>query len=247
MKHRLLALTLVLLLLFPIHAFATTEETLPDPVEPPAVTCFVGAEEYVALAEQIAALEERQANAHTMAKAARALGLAEDSETIAIAKQVWHSAQEMLDQLRPQLVGLSAPLSEVPYTVFTETNLTVEALDTILAGTGLEGMGQAFYDMEETYQVNALFAMAVAKTESGLGVTNYATNRNNYFGMLGRTFESGEEGIMAFGELMNRSLYFGKTMPEIAEKYCPLNKDLWVEKNMQYMLGFWEKLSNATN
>jgi|GEM_PF-2479954 len=247
MKHRLLVLGLALLLLIPICALAATEEETSELVLPPAVTCFVGAEEYVVLAEQIAAHEERQENAHAMAKAARALGLAEDSETILIAKQIWHTSEVTLTELRSQLESLSAPLSEVPYTVFTETNLTVEALDLILADTGLEGMGQAFYDMEETYQVNALFAMAVAKTESGLGVTNYATNRNNYFGMIGRTFESGEEGIMAFGELMNRGLYYGETMEGIAEKYCPLNKDLWVEKNMQYMLGFWEKLSAATN
>ena len=245
MKHRLLALALAVLLILPVHA--SQDEIQTEPVAPPAVTCFVGAEEYMALVEQIAALEERQANAHAMAKAARALGLAEDSETIVIAKQVWHNAEELLVELKPQLATLSAPRSELPYEVFTKSNLTPEALELILAGTGLAGMGQAFYDMEQTYQVNALFAMAVAKTESSLGVTNYARNRNNYFGMIGRTFESGEEGIMAFGELMNRSLYVGKTMPEIAEKYCPPNKDLWVEKNLQYMLGFWEKLSAATN
>ena len=244
-RHRLLALGLAILFILPAHA--AQEEPQPEPVAPPAVTCFVDAEEYVVLAQQIALLQERQVNAHAMASAARALGFPEDSETILIAKQIWYNAEEALFELEPQLVGLSAPLSELPYEVFTKSNLTPEALELILEGTGLAGMGQAFYDMEQTYTVNALFAMAVAKTESGLGVTNYAKNRNNYFGMLGRTFESGEEGIMAFGELMNRNLYYGKTMIEIAEKYCPPTKDLWVEKNMQYMLGFWEKLSAATN
>ena len=245
MKHRILALSLALLLIIPVYAMQN--ETQPEPVAPPAASCFVGAEEYMVLAEQIAALRERQENAHAMARAARALGLAEESETIVLAKEIWYSAAEALEELEPQLVGLTAPPSELPYEVFTKSNLTPEALELILSGTGLAGMGQAFYDMEQTYQVNALFAMAVAKTESGMGVTNYATNRNNYFGLIGRTFASGEEGIMAFGELMNRSLYYGKTMAEIAEKYCPPNKDLWVEKNTQYMLGFWEELSAATN
>jgi hypothetical protein len=94
---------------------------------------------------------------------------------------------------------------------FQKSNLSVEQLNRALANTGLQGQGQAFYDMEHQYNINALFAVAVACHESANG---YKTaNRNNFFGMRGSkgwmAFSSSYDNIMYFGQLMNKSSYYG--------------------------------------
>lgn len=240
MKQRIFALFLAVVMMVPVYAAAQeTEEELPPPV--PASELFVLSEDAQTLQAEIDAAQAKMNHAHTMAQAARALGLAEESETIQIAKQHWAQGQASMQELLAAQAAF-APMMQLSFDVFKKTNLSAETFDALLADTGLAGYGQAFYDMEQTYGVNALFAMAVAKTESGLGVTNYAKNRNNYFGLVGRTFESGTEGILAFGELMNRNLYAGKSMQGIAEKFCPLNAETWVSRNQDYMESFWEKL-----
>lgn len=238
MKRKLIFLILALALILPVYA---TEGEPQEEQAVPAMTCFLYQEEYAQYMVEIAEAQEQMNYAHMMAQAARELGLAEESETIVLAKAFWAEANTELAALRSAQAAY-APMTELHFEVFKKTNLTPQTLDLILVGTGLAGHGQDFHDMEQTYGVNALFAMAVAKTESGLGTSNYAINRNNYFGLIGRTFASGREGILAFGDLMNRGLYYGKTMQGIAETFCPLNATSWVTKNQTYMTGFWEKL-----
>lgn len=103
---------------------------------------------------------------------------------------------------------------------FQKTNLSPEELNKVLS-KGLSGYGQAFYNMEQIYGVNSIFAISVAELESGNG-TSYAFRvKNNAFGIgPGKRFSSVENGIYYFGELMNKSTYYGKSIDRIGSIYC---------------------------
>lgn len=127
------------------------------------------------------------------------------------------------------------------YNVFQNSNLTVEQLNTILAGTGLAGYGQSFYNMEHIHGVNALFCIAVGAHESA---NFYKTaNWNNYFGFRGgrgwMSFSSPDACIMYFGKLMNTRLYYGKSIEQISVIYCDAG---WTRHVKAHMNEKWAKL-----
>lgn len=128
------------------------------------------------------------------------------------------------------------------YYPFQKSNLSVGQLNKILAKTGLAGHGQSFYNMEQTYGVNALFAIAVGAHESA---NFYKTaNYNNYFGFRGNrgwmSFSSPDACIMYFGQLMNTRLYRGKTIEQIAPIYCDAS---WARYIRGHMSEKWAKLN----
>ena len=105
----------------------------------------------------------------------------------------------------------------------TKSNLTITEMNSMLVNTGLELQGPAFYDMENTYNVNALFAMGVAMHESANG---YKTaNTHNYFGFRGNngwmSFSSAYECIQYFGKLIHYEYSDKQTISAIQHKYCP--------------------------
>lgn len=127
------------------------------------------------------------------------------------------------------------------YNPFQRSNLTVDQLNIILAGTGLAGYGQSFYTMEQTYGVNALFCIAVGAHESA---NFYKTaNWNNYFGFRGSrgwmSFSSPDACIMYFGQLMTTRLYYGKSIDQIAPIYC---NSSWSGYVRSHMAEKWAKL-----
>ena len=103
---------------------------------------------------------------------------------------------------------------------FQKTNLSSEELEKILT-KGLSGYGQAFYDMEQKHGINSIFAISVAELESGHGTSYAFRKRNNAFGInSGKQFSSVEAGIDYFGQLMNKQLYYGKSIDKIGSIYC---------------------------
>lgn len=133
------------------------------------------------------------------------------------------------------------PQARFTYSVFTKSNLSVEQLNVILSGTGLAGYGQAFYDMEQTYGVNSLFAIAVGSHESA---NFYKTaNVHNYFGFRGTRgwmkFASPNDCINYFGKLMHNSLYYGKSIEQIAVIYC---NSSWAKYVKAHMYEKWQKV-----
>ena len=127
------------------------------------------------------------------------------------------------------------------YEVFTKSNLTAQQLDKMLASTGLANCGIYFYNMEQKYNVNALFAVAVACHESANGFKK--ANTHNYFGFRGNNgwmrFSSAEECIYYFGKLMNKKIYYGKSIEAIAKIYCDSS---WSPKVKRHMQEKWNKL-----
>ena len=110
------------------------------------------------------------------------------------------------------------------YDAYSPCNLTVEQYDKILEGSALEGHGESFAAVESEYGVNGLFAIAVCNLESGLG--KYQANANNFFGFMASSgrwmkFDTPQDGITYFGELISGPIYAGKTIDQIADTYCP--------------------------
>lgn len=103
---------------------------------------------------------------------------------------------------------------------FVKTNLSANELEKCLS-QGLKGYGQAFYEMEQNYGINAIFAISVAELESGSGTSYAFKNKNNAFGIgPGKRFNSVQEGIFYFGQLMHKSTYYGKSIDQIGSIYC---------------------------
>lgn len=103
---------------------------------------------------------------------------------------------------------------------FEKTNLSPEELEKVLT-KGLSGYGQAFYNIEQTYGINSIFAISVAELESGNGTSSAFRNKNNAFGIgPGRYFNSVEACIEYFGQLMNKPIYYGKSIDRIGSVYC---------------------------
>lgn len=195
------------------------------------------------LEADLAGIRERQAAAHDMAEAARALGMEENCDIIQTAKQIWHEADKEAAIIQTKLVEMDERSRKYNYELFQPTNLSAEAFDYLLDGSKLAGHGQDFYELEQTYQVNGLFALAVAKVESGLGSSKLAVNKNNYYGMIGNSFNSPHDGILAFGRLMNKSIYHGKPLNAIARIYCPPTAGAWAATVTSLMGSYWAKLS----
>ena len=63
-----------------------------------------------------------------------------------------------------------------------KNDFTAEELDTGLEGTGLSGLGKDFKKAENTYGVNAILLMAMAKHETGNGTSELFLEKNNLFG-----------------------------------------------------------------
>ncbi len=130
------------------------------------------------------------------------------------------------------------------YNPFVKSGLTVEQYNKILKGTGLEGCGQSYYNMENNYNINGLFALSVAFHESGYG--RHRANTNNFYGMRGSSgwmsFESPDSNIQYFGKLMNKPLYKGKSIENIGKVYCPGTYLHWAEAVKSMMRNSFNKI-----
>jgi hypothetical protein len=130
----------------------------------------------------------------------------------------------------------------INYSAFEKTNIPASCLDKVLEGTSLAGCGIYFYNMEQTYGVNSIFAIAVAENESSLGKHN--ANKNNFWGRKKAKggwmhWESKEESIMDFGRYMNR-VYPGMTIDRIGPKYCP-SPSGWANRVKSFMTKRYNK------
>lgn len=118
----------------------------------------------------------------------------------------------------------------------SKSNLTVEELNAMLYKTGLKFQGQAFKDMEDSYNVNALFAMGVAMHESANGYKK--ANTHNYFGFRGNkgwmSFSSPYECIQYFGRLIHNNYSNRTTISAIQSKYCP-DGSPWAQRVIAHM------------
>lgn len=137
--------------------------------------------------------------------------------------------------------------------IHQKSDLTTKELDYILQNTSLEGYGYAFKKMEETYDANAIFAISIASIEGGIQ-SKRVDNKNNYFGFMAGgvkiTYNSIEDNIMSFGQMMNKPYYLNKDFESFSKTYCPPNHKIWRDavysKFYYYTTKLNEFLKNAT-
>lgn len=127
---------------------------------------------------------------------------------------------------------------EFTYDPFTKIDLTIDEVNIIMSHSSISGYGQYFYDMQEEYGVNIIYAIAVAYVESGRG--KYPCASYNYFGMIGNSYSTPQAGINGFGALMNKSIYYGKSIEQIAPIYCDSS---WAGQIKSMMREIWGYIS----
>ena len=126
------------------------------------------------------------------------------------------------------------------------SGLTVQDLRKLTQGTNLAGIEEALLQIEEEYNVNALYALAVAKLETGSGTSFLCNEYNNLFGMRGKDwyrYTSKNDSVLAFGKLMVGN-YFSKgfvTLERIGPRYAEGSKT-WAIKAKYHMLMDMRKL-----
>lgn len=112
------------------------------------------------------------------------------------------------------------------------SGFTAEELESLVADTGLAGLGAYYAEKEKTHEINALFLIAVAKLESGFGKSNLAKNSNNLGGLKNGNggymkFDSKEDCIEYQATLLRDNYlsedgkyYAGKTTKGVSKYYC---------------------------
>jgi cell wall-associated NlpC family hydrolase len=102
--------------------------------------------------------------------------------------------------------------------------ITEKMLDNVFKGE-LYGMGETFLKHSNAYKVNPALMAAISIHETGNGSSSLCKNRNNFFGMKGKTYSSREEGIKAgISNLSRNYIYIGKkSLEAIRNKYAPLS------------------------
>lgn len=98
---------------------------------------------------------------------------------------------------------------------------TAEELEALLAGSGLEGLGECYAEKEQTHGINALFLISVAQLESGFGKSKLAENCNNLGGI-----KNGSDGYMEF-----------PTKQDCVEYQATLLRDDYLDENGKYFEG----------
>jgi beta-N-acetylglucosaminidase len=155
--------------------------------------------------------------------------------------------------------SVSRGLSRVTYgassRVDVKSGVTANLLNKAFVGTEMEGLGQAFVDAENTYEINAIFLASIAALESGWG--KYDIGRNNLFGFGAHdgnegnatAFSSKGESIMKVAKALRRDYlnsdgrYFGGATPQgINKKYC--SSDQWKYKVTNIMNTITRKATN---
>ena len=83
-------------------------------------------------------------------------------------------------------------------------------------------------------RVDPIMAESICRLETGHGTSEAFTELNNFGGMTGSegimSFETKEEGLEAYIRMLEWYYDDGlDTVEEIAERYCPANKEEWIK------------------
>ncbi|MCM1218504.1 MAG: glucosaminidase domain-containing protein [Lachnospiraceae bacterium] len=115
------------------------------------------------------------------------------------------------------------------------SGLRAEDFKYLTEGTWWSGHEDTLYQLEQTYGINAMFAMSVSTLESGCGTSYRATNKHNYYGieLASKSWDSLSSNTLWWGDMMQR-LYVTKDVKSvwnIGPIYCPPNREWEVYMN----------------
>ena len=98
-------------------------------------------------------------------------------------------------------------------------------IDSYLAGTAMEGCGNAYAAAAWDNGVDPRWAPAISYVESGVGAACFRSHNAWGYGSSG--FSSWEEGINTVVASLGSSLYGGYLTREAASTYCPTSPEDW--------------------
>ncbi len=179
-----------------------------------------------------------------------------DKEDIYMIKEVVeeHGGVHLLGQLNDTLEvtfrGFSTGLNNIiqvntskreditynPYDLSEKSNLSKNEIRELLTGSELQVLADKYHEMEEKYNVNAIFLMALNMEESGHGTSYLAQVQNNLGGVKNRygdfaTFNSWSESLDYIADLISTEYlhpegeYFnGTSIYGVNIKYCEGNQ-----------------------
>lgn len=132
--------------------------------------------------------------------------------------------EEMIPETRPEDIVINVQ------NISVKSGATEDMIECAFKGTWLEGYGSLYYELEQEYGINAFIAAANAIQETGWDITksNKAMNHNNIYGIVNGDYDSIEECIRYYFDLMSRN-YVNKgykSLQAINTKYCPPD-DSW--------------------
>lgn len=123
-----------------------------------------------------------------------------------------------------------------PNNVTEISNATAEQIDSVLKGTKLYGLGEAYIRVEKKNNINALFLIGLSANESAWGRSRLAKEKNNITSFSaydhdayneGRTFKTKEECILITAKWLsekylnpNGKYYNGLGVKDINIKYA---------------------------
>ena len=132
-----------------------------------------------------------------------------------------------LDTISRLLIEARSELQEAQNkTEELEKKVEILTLELSLAGTGLEGLGQALVQAESETGINALVLASICAHESAWGTSRLARERNNLAGMgafddapdRAMRFESREDCVMFLARLLRDRQ--GRSLEEIGTWYA---------------------------
>ena len=112
------------------------------------------------------------------------------------------------------------------------SNLSKEQISRILEGNDLQVLADTYYEMENKYNINAIFLMALNMEESGHGRSSLAVYSNNLGGIKSRdggyaSFESWDQCLDYISNLIDEmylteggAYYNGTSVYGVNVKYC---------------------------
>ena len=171
-------------------------------------------------------LDKERADANVAEENARAtLEEAKEERQAAVSEAMARQESEATRKVGSSTPGISA--GEINWNVSKKEFIDTWAprIDAYLAGSPMEGMGNAYATAAWAYGCDPRWAPAISTVESTTGRVCF--REHNAWGYGSRDFASWEEGIDTVVKALASSLYGGSLTYEAASTYCPPNTAHW--------------------
>lgn len=157
---------------------------------------------------------------------------------------------------QPRLPQTSSELDidYVNMSLVSQTRMSADDLDTVLEGTSMQGLGSAFKEAEELYDINAAALASIAIHESAWGASSFARNRNNLFGFAAYTnspssaasFASKESCIMYVAEFLKSHYLNEEGKYYVDATLYGINPIYAADTSWKYNIStIWERLESG--
>lgn len=169
----------------------------------------------------------------------------DETEIVTEEEIIEESTEEKIEIVEEEVIDYYHDTYTEDSSVKNLSGLIATQIDGLLEGTELYGIGEAVYEIEQEYSIDAYFTISVASLESGFGSSELAHSKNNIFGMRNCSFDSYSASVRYFGKLMHSYEYdhdITMTPEGINPRYCEL--DSWHGKVVKLMNQYVREANN---